>query len=233
MDTAAIRRCGASSFLHFVIGAGKSDASQYSRQKYGSLNGYADDVLDIIDAIGGSSVIFVGHSVSSLIGVLAAIKKPEVFESLVLIGPSPCYINDETYTGGFNRSDIEALLKTLAENHLGWSTAMAPIIMKNGDRPELAQELAESFCRTEPKIARHFASVTFLSDNRADLGKVTVPALILQCSEDDIAPNSVGEFVHKNIPGSSFVKMRATGHCPHLSAPAETIQKIREYLERT
>jgi len=214
------------------VGAGKSDCSQYSRQKYGTLEGYAEDVLEIIDAVQGAPVIFVGHSVSSLIGVLAAIKKPEAFESLVLVGPSPCYINDGDYAGGFTRSDIEGLLKTLDDNHLGWSQAIAPVIMKNEDRPELTQELADSFCRMDPKIAKHFARVTFLSDNRADLPKVTVPALILQCSEDDIAPDQVGEFVHRSMPESTLVKLQATGHCPHLSAPAETIQRIREYLER-
>lgn len=219
--------------LFDYVGAGKSDVSQYSRQKYSTLRGYADDLLEIIDAVEAAPAIFVGHSVSSLIGVLAANKQPEAFESLVLIGPSPCYVNDGDYIGGFTRSDIEGLLHTLDDNHLGWSKAMAPVIMKNEDRPELAAELENSFCRTEPKIAKHFARVTFLSDNRADLAEVKVPALILQCSEDDIAPDCVGDYVHRNIPGSTLVKLRATGHCPHLSAPEETTLRIREYLERT
>jgi sigma-B regulation protein RsbQ len=183
--------------LFDYVGAGKSDLSHYSRQKYGTLVGYAEDVLEIVDAVGGAPVIFVGHSVSAMIGVLAAIKRPAAFERLVLIGPSPCYINDEGYVGGFARSDIEGLLKTLDENHLGWSRAMAPVIMKNESRPELAEELAESFCRTDPEIAKHFARVTFLSDNRADLPLLSVPALVLQCSDDSIAPDSVGGFVHR------------------------------------
>jgi sigma-B regulation protein RsbQ len=212
------------------VGAGKSNLSRYSREKYGSLNGYADDVLEIIDAVGSEPVIFVGHSVSSMIGVLAAIKRPEAFERLVLVGPSPCYLNDGDYVGGFTKSDIEGLLQTLDENHLGWSRAMAPVIMKNADRPELASELAESFCRTDPEIAKHFARVTFLSDNRADLPRVAVPALVLQCSDDSIAPQGVGEFVHKRLPASAFIQLRATGHCPHLSGPAETIQSIKSYL---
>jgi sigma-B regulation protein RsbQ len=212
------------------VGAGKSDLSSYSRQKYGSLDGYAEDVLDIIDSLGGTPVVFVGHSVSAMIGVLAAIKRPEFFERLVLVGPSPCYINDGDYTGGFSKTDIEGLLQTLDENHLGWSKAMAPVIMKNARRPELASELEESFCRTDPEIAKHFARVTFLSDNRSDLSHLTVPALVLQCSDDSIAPDGVGEFVHRNLPNSAFVKLRATGHCPHLSGPAETIQSIRNYL---
>jgi sigma-B regulation protein RsbQ len=218
--------------LFDYVGAGKSDIAAYSRQKYGTLQGYADDVLDIIDAVGGEPVLFVGHSVSAMIGVLASIRKPQAFQSLVLVGPSPFYINDGIYAGGFSRSDIEGLLKMLDDNHLGWSKAMAPAIMKNPERPELAQELENSFCRTDPRIAKHFGRVTFLSDNRADLSRVTVPTLVLQCSHDDIAPDCVGEYVHRNIPGSSFVRLEATGHCPHMSAPDETIRAIREYLER-
>jgi sigma-B regulation protein RsbQ len=218
--------------LFDYVGAGKSDIAAYSRQKYGALSGYADDVLDIIDAINGEPVIFVGHSVSALIGVLASIQRPQSFKALILVGPSPCYINDEQYVGGFSRSDIEGLLNMLDDNHLGWSKAMAPAIMKNPDHPELAEELANSFCRTDPRIAKHFARVTFLSDNRADLGRVTVPTLVMQCSQDDIAPDSVGEYVHRSIPNSRLVKLQATGHCPHMSAPAETIQVIRDYLER-
>jgi sigma-B regulation protein RsbQ len=214
------------------VGAGKSDLSQYSRHKYATLDGYAEDVLEIIDAVGGAPVIYVGHSVSSMIGVLAAIKRPDAFESLVLVGPSPCYINDDGYTGGFGRADIQALLQTLDENHLGWSRAMAPIIMKNQSRPELAEELAESFCRTDPEIAKHFARVTFLSDNRSDLRSAPVRCLVLQCSDDSIAPDCVGEFVHRQLPDSVFVKLRATGHCPHLSDPEETTQAIKEFLKK-
>lgn len=214
------------------VGAGKSDLSCYSRDKYGTLEGYAADILGIIDAVGGGPVIFVGHSVSAMIGLLAANKRPEAFERLVLIGPSPCYINEGEYVGGFTRRDIDGLLQTLDANHLGWSRAMAPVIMKNEDRPELATELAESFCRTDPEIAKHFARVTFLSDNRADLARVTIPSLVLQCSEDSIAPEAVGEFVRRHLASSSMVKLRATGHCPHLSAPDETIQSIKDYLDR-
>ena len=216
--------------LFDYVGAGKSDLSQYNRRKYGNLDGYADDVLEIVDAVGGSPVIFVGHSVSAMIGVIAANRRPTAFERLILVAPSPRYIDDEDYIGGFSRQDVEALVRTLDENHLGWSRAMAPVIMKNEDRPELASELAESFCRTDPEVAKHFARVTFLSDNRADLRHVSVPSLVLQCSEDSIAPDAVGDFVHRQIPGSTFVKLRARGHCPHLSAPAETIASIRDYL---
>src|SRR3954451_13391221 len=166
------------------VGAGKSDLTAYRHEKYATLDGYADDVLEIIDAVGGAPVIFVGHSVSAIIGVLAAIRRPQVFERLILVGPSACYINEADYVGGFSRADIEGLLATLDSNYLGWSSATAPVIMGNPDRPELAGELTESFCRTDPEIAKQFARVTFLSDNRSDLAKVRVPALIMQCSED-------------------------------------------------
>ncbi len=212
------------------VGAGKSDLKQYSRDKYGSLDGYVDDILEIIDAIGGGPVTFVGHSVSAMMGILAAARRPEAFERLILIGPSPCYVNSDSYVGGFSKADIEGLLQTLDENHLGWSRAMAPVIMKNQDRPELAAELAESFCRTDPEIAKQFARVTFLSDNRKDLAAVTTPALVLQCSEDSIAPDAVGKFMNQALPGSTLVKLKAAGHCPHLSDPGETIQAIQAYL---
>jgi sigma-B regulation protein RsbQ len=218
--------------LFDLVGAGKSDLAQYSTRKYSTLDGYADDVLEVLNAVSNAPAIFVGHSVSAMIGVLAAIKQPVAFERLVLVGPSPCYINDGQYIGGFTKSDVDGLLQTLDENHLGWSKAMAPVIMKNEERPELTAELAESFCRTDPAIAKHFARVTFLSDNRADLPSLKVPALVLQCSDDSIAPKSVGEYVHKHLPYSDLVHLRATGHCPHLSGPAETTQAIRDYLSR-
>jgi sigma-B regulation protein RsbQ len=212
------------------VGAGKSDLSAYNRTKYGSLQGYARDVLDICRELDLTRAVFVGHSVSAAIGMLAAIEEPERFEALVLVGPSPCYINDEDYVGGFSREDIEGLLESLDSNYLGWSSAMAPVIMGNPDRPELGAELTNSFCRTDPAIARHFAHVTFLSDNRTDLPKVKVRSLILQCSEDAIAPQCVGEYVHRNLPGSELVLLKAVGHCPNLSAPEETIAAIKRFL---
>jgi sigma-B regulation protein RsbQ len=212
------------------VGAGGSDLSQYRREKYDSLHGYASDVLEIIDATGIAPTVFVGHSVSAVIGAIAAVKKPNAFEKLIMIGPSPSYINDGDYVGGFSRSDIEGLLQTLDSNYLGWSAAMAPVIMGNPDRPALGAELTTSFCRTDPDIARHFAQVTFLSDNRQDLPLVRTPSLILQCSQDVIAPEAVGEYVHREISGSTLVTLQATGHCPHLSAPEETISAMKDYL---
>src|ERR1700710_2559280 len=191
------------------VGAGKSDPSAYSRGKYESLRGYATDVLEICRELKLTNAVFVGHSVSAMIGVLAALQEPDRFEKLVLVGPSPRYIDDEGYTGGFSREDIEGLLDSLDSNYLGWSSAMAPVIMGNPDRPALGAELTNSFCRTDPEIARHFARVTFLSDNRADLPKVATRSLILQCSEDVIAPREVGEYVHRQIPGSELVHLAA------------------------
>ena len=212
------------------VGAGRSDSAAYNRTRYSSLHGYASDVLDICRELDLRNVIFVGHSVSAAIGVLAANQEPERFDALVLVGPSPCYIDDGDYVGGFSREDIDGLLESLDSNYLGWSSAMAPVIMGNPDRPELGEELTNSFCRTDPTIARHFARVTFLSDNREDLPKVRARTLVLQCSEDAIAPQCVGEYVHRNIPGSELVLLNATGHCPNLSAPEETIAAIRAFL---
>ena len=213
------------------VGAGRSDISSYDREKYGTLDGYASDVLEICDELSLDEVIFVGHSVSAMIGVLAARQQPGRFAALVLVGPSPRYINDDGYHGGFARSDIDELLESLESNYLGWSAAMAPAIMGNPERAELGGELANSFCRTDPAIAGHFARVTFLSDNRADLSAVDVPTLILQCSDDIIAPTAVGEFVHAKMRRSELVKLKATGHCPNLSAPEETTGAIKSFLD--
>jgi sigma-B regulation protein RsbQ len=215
------------------VGAGHSDLTAYSRQKYSSLDGYAQDVLEICEALQLKDVIFVGHSVSAMIGILAAIKAPERFAHLVLIGPSPRYINSEAdgYEGGFQKHEIDELLEFQDANYLGWATALAPVIMGNPDRPDLATELNNSFCRTDPEIARQFAAVTFKSDNRADLARVVTPSLILQCREDAIAPPIVGEYVHGALADSRLEVLDAVGHCPHLSAPDETISAIRRYLE--
>jgi sigma-B regulation protein RsbQ len=209
------------------VGNGRSDLSAYDVEKYSTLDGYATDVLEIIHDNDLRGVVYVGHSVSGMIGMLAAIREPERFAKMVLVCPSPRYINDEGYAGGFERSDLEEMLHSLDSNYLGWSSAMAPVIMGNPDRPELGQELTNSFCRTDPEIARRFARVTFLSDNRDDLAHVRVPALILQTSDDVIAPDAVGEYVHRNLADSKLVRMNATGHCPNLSAPEETIAAIK------
>jgi sigma-B regulation protein RsbQ len=212
------------------VGSGGSDASAYERTRYGSLRGYADDVLEICRELDLTDVVFVGHSVSAMIGVLASAADPERFAHLVLVGPSPRYIDDEGYVGGFTRGDIEELLDSLDSNYLGWSSAMAPVIMGNPERPELAEELENSFCRADPEIASHFARVTFLSDDRDALSQVSTPSLVLQCSQDAIAPPAVGEYVSSRLANGRLVLLDAVGHCPNLSAPAETVAAIKAYL---
>jgi sigma-B regulation protein RsbQ len=211
------------------VGAGRSDLSAWDPERYSTLNGYAEDVLAICAELDLRDVVFVGHSVSAMIGVLAAAEAPERFAKLVLLTPSPRYLDDEDYRGGFSAADIEELLESLQSNYLGWSAAMAPVIMGNPDRPELGAELTDSFCRTDPRIAQVFARTTFLSDNRADLAKVTVPTLVIECGEDVIAPREVGAFVHDQIPGSRLVTLDAVGHCPQLSAPEATAAAIAAF----
>jgi sigma-B regulation protein RsbQ len=216
--------------LFDYVGSGGSDIGAYDPVRYADLGGYARDILEIVDALDLHDVVLVGHSVSAMIGVLAANEEPDRFRGLVLIGPSPRYIDDDGYAGGFAEADIEELLSSLESNYLGWSAAMAPVIMANPDRPELGSELTQSFCRTDPEVQRRFARATFLSDNRADLDRVRVPALVLQCSDDVIAPDPVGAYVHRRVAGSRFVKLKATGHCPNLSAPEETVGAIADFL---
>jgi sigma-B regulation protein RsbQ len=212
------------------VGAGGSDLSAFDGTKYSALEGYAEDVVELCRALEVQHGVFVGHSVSAMIGVLAAKQAPELFDDLVLIGPSPRYIDDEAYVGGFSQAQIHELLDFLDSNHMGWSQAMAPVIMGNSDRPELAEELTNSFCRTDPEIAKRFAHTTFLSDNRDDLDGLAARCLVLQCSDDVIAPQAVGEYVHRRLPNSQLVVMQATGHCPNLSAPHETIAAIRAFV---
>jgi sigma-B regulation protein RsbQ len=217
--------------LFDYVGSGKSDLSAYYPEKYANLNGYTQDVLDVCEALEIKKAIFVGHSVSGIIGILASIKRPDFFSHLILVGPSPRYINDgDGYVGGFERRDIEGLLETMDKNYIGWANFLGPAIMKNPDRPELGEELTASFCSTDPVIARNFAEVTFFSDNREDLGKIIHPTLIMQCSDDLIAPDGVGVYMHKQIQNSVLKNLKATGHCPHMSFPEETISVIRSYL---
>jgi sigma-B regulation protein RsbQ len=212
------------------VGAGGSDLAAYNSVKYSTLDGYADDIVEIGRELSLRQAVFVGHSVSGMIGLLASLKAPGMFKSLVMVGPSPRYIDDEGYVGGFKAQQIAELLEFLANNHMGWSTAMAPVIMGNAERPELGEELTNSFCRTDPDIAREFARVTFNSDNRVDIRKVAIPTLILQCSDDVIAPVAVGQYMHEHMPRSQLVVLKATGHCPNLSAPDEVISAMRGFV---
>ena len=218
--------------LFDYVGAGGSDLRAYDPGRYSSLDGYAADVTDIAEELDLDDAVFVGHSVSAMVGVLASLASPGRIGALVLVGPSPRYLNDEGYVGGFSQEDIEGLLASLESNYLGWSTAMAPVIMGNDDRPELGAELSASFCRMDPEVQKRFARATFLSDNRDDLRRVNVPTLVLQCSDDVIAPTVVGEFVSAQISQSELVHLRATGHCPNLSAPQETVEAIQAFLQR-
>ncbi|MFJ2885338.1 alpha/beta fold hydrolase [Streptomyces sp. NPDC087305] len=217
--------------LFDYVGAGRSDLSAFSETRYSSLEGYAQDVEEICEALDLRDAVFVGHSVSAMIGVLAAARVPERIGALVMVAPSPRYIDDAGYHGGFSAEDIDELLASLDSNYLGWSAAMAPVIMGNAERPELGEELVTSFCATDPDMASVFARTTFLSDSRAELKSVQVPTLVLESSQDAIAPREVGAFVHQAIPGSALVTLEATGHCPHLSAPEATNQAITTFLD--
>lgn len=216
--------------LFDYVGAGSSDLSAYDPSRYSTLEGYADDVVAICEALDAEDVILVGHSVSSMIGALAVAKRPDLFAKLVMVGPSARYINDDGYVGGFSQADIEDLLDSMDSNYLGWSRAMAPAIMSHADEPELAEELEASFCRTDPQIARQFAEVTFTSDNRDDLARVSTPTLVIQCSDDMIAPQSAGQFVRDHVAHATYAVLSTTGHCPHLSAPSETIATIDPFV---
>jgi sigma-B regulation protein RsbQ len=212
------------------VGAGGSDLSAWDPLRYRRLDGYAGDVVEIVEALDLPPVVFVGHSVSAMIGVLAAVRRPELFDRLVLVGPSPRYIDDDGYRGGFSKEEIDELLETMDGNYLGWSQHIAPVIMGVPQRPELGEELTNSFCRSDPAIARHFARTTFLSDNREDLERVDTPALVVQCREDVIAPLEVGRYVHEHLRGSEFTLLDATGHCPNLSAPQQLVDAMDRYL---
>ncbi|MFD0587219.1 alpha/beta fold hydrolase [Paenibacillus sp. GCM10027627] len=218
--------------LFDFVGCGKSDIDYYDPARYSQLEGYAQDLLDICEEIDLREAIFVGHSVGATIGILASIARPDFFKNLVLIGPSPRYINEiPDYIGGFEYKDLEGLLHLMAKNHIDWSKYLAPLVMGNVESPSLVQELEESFCSMDPEIAQQFAKTTFFSDNRKDLPMVTVPSLILQCSQDVIAPLEVGAYVHLHIPNSTFQIIEVLGHCPHMSNPIETVQFINEYLD--
>jgi sigma-B regulation protein RsbQ len=212
------------------VGSGNSDLSAWDPERYGSLRGYADDVVAICRELELTDAVLVGHSVSSMIGALAVQSAPELFGALVMVSPNPRFVDDEGYVGGFTREDIAALLDSLDQNQLAWSSTIAPLIMGNPERPELAAELTSSFCRQDPRVARQFARVSFLSDARPHLPGIGVPTLVLQCRDDPIAPDSVGRYVQEHVPNSTLVRLSATGHCPHLSAPTETTAAIRAFL---
>ncbi|MEV0094530.1 alpha/beta hydrolase [Streptomyces sp. NPDC050738] len=219
--------------LFDYVGSGRSDPAAWDERRYGSLEGYAQDVLDVCEELDLHDVTFVGHSVSAMVGVLAAATAPERFSRLVMVAPSPRYIDEDGYRGGFAADGIDELLESMESNYLGWSAAMAPVIMGNAERPELGQELSGLFCATDPHKAQVFARTTFLSDSRADLKTVALPTLVMECRQDVIAPREVGAYVHAAIPGSRLVTLDATGHCPQLSAPQATSEAIIDFVTAT
>lgn len=213
------------------VGSGASDLSAYDKTKYDSLEGYASDVVELVEDVATGPVVFVGHSVSAMIGLLANVRRPELFAAQVMIGPSPCYIDDGDYVGGFVRKDIESLLETLEGNYLGWASNMAPAIMGAPEKPELAIELTNSFCRTDPDIAKQFARVTFLSDVRGEVPKLQAPTLVLQCTDDIIAPLAVGEYLRRALPRAKLALIENVGHCPHLSSPSASADAMDTFLQ--
>jgi len=217
--------------LFDYVGAGKSDLDSYDSKKYNSLKGYANDIIEICEVLNIKDAIFVGHSVSSMIGMLAAIEQPSYFSKMIFLGPSARYIHDNDYNGAMNQEDLLALLEVMDSNYLGWSQQMAPAIMGNPDKPSLGEDLTNSFCATNPDIAKDFARVTFLSDNRADLPLLQVQSLTLQCAEDVLAPEHSGQYIYENTPGNTMIQLKATGHCPHLSAPDEIITLIKSFIQ--
>ncbi|MDQ0230866.1 alpha/beta fold hydrolase [Metabacillus malikii] len=218
--------------LFDYVGAGKSDLQSYDEVRYSTLKGYAQDVLEICAALDLENAIFIGHSVSSMIGMLASLEHPNFFSHLIMIGPSPRYLNDPPeYVGGFEEEDLRGLLAMMEQNYIGWTSAFATTLLSTADRPDVKQELEDRFCSTDPLIARQFAEATFFADNRSDLPNVTTPTLILQCSEDIIAPPFVGDYLHNQMPSSTLKEMMAVGHCPHMSHPEETIKLIKAYIE--
>jgi sigma-B regulation protein RsbQ len=217
--------------LFDYVGCGRSDIQAYDSLRYSSLDGYAQDLLDVLNALNLKNVIYVGHSVSGMIGGLASIREPMLFDHLAMVCPSPCYMNvPPDYIGGFDRADLEGLMEMMDKNYIGWANFLAPVVMKNSEQPELTGELRESFCSTDPRTARGFAMATFFADNREDLPRIVTPTLILQTSDDSIAPLEVGEYMHSTLPNNQLALARATGHCPHMSHPAETIELIASYL---
>lgn len=218
--------------LFDYVGMGNSDITAYSKEKYSSLTGYAQDILDVCTALGLKDAVLVGHSVGSMIGLLASVRHPEFFSRMVMLGPSPCYLNDPPdYYGGFEKEDLLGLMEMMEKNYLGWANVLASTVVNNPDKTGVQQELADRFCSTDPVIAHHFAKACFFADNREDLQKATVPSLVLQCADDVLAPDAVGEYLLEHLPQSTLKKMEATGHCPHMSHPEETIRLIRNYLE--
>lgn len=218
--------------LYDYVGSGKSDITAFDKNRYNTLHGYSKDLLEILEALNLDKIIFVGHSVSAMIGLLASIKKPELFEAMILIGSSARYLNDEpNYHGGFDERDVQELIEMMEMNFTGWATAAAAIFMNNPDRHSLTENLIKTYTDENPVIMKNFAEATFLSDHRQDLPLVTVPSFIMQCSEDSVVPLQAAQYLQEHLPNNRFVLMNSTGHYPHLSNPEETIMLIKNYIK--
>ncbi|MBO2010647.1 alpha/beta fold hydrolase [Hymenobacter negativus] len=213
-----------------LIGAGKSDLNAYTPTTHGTLNGHASDLLDVLGALALHDVVFVGHSVAAMIGVIAAVHEPQRFSKMVLVSPSPRFINDHGYAGGFEQKDITELLAAMEADYNGWSHGFAPVMMGANESPELVMALTNSFIRTNPEIVKHFARVTFFSDTRTELGFLTIPTLIVQSAHDVIAPLAVGHYINEQLADSRINVIETGGHCPHLSAPQKTLRAIADFL---
>lgn len=217
--------------LFDYVGSGRSDKSAYRKDRYRTLHGYKEDLLELCDALGLENIVFVGHSVSSMIGALAAAERPELMKNLIMIGPSPHFLNEEGYHGGFEKTQIEGMLQMIKGDYSEFAKFLSPVVMQNASRPHLAEEFERLLCQNDPDIISDFAEATFLSDVREDLTKLTVPTLILQTNNDAVAPEAVGEYVHSRIENSEYRLMDAEGHSPHVSDAPETIRLITEYLK--
>ena len=213
-----------------LVGSGGSQLSHYNHERHGNLAGHADDLLDVLRTLALHNVVFVGHSVGAMIGVIAAVREPQRFRKMVLISPSPRFINEKGYVGGFEQKDINELLAAMDADYHGWSRSISPVMMGAEESSELVMELTNSFVRTNPEIARHFARITFLSDTRAELGFLTRPTLVVQSAHDVIAPLAVGHYLNEQLADSRIAVIETGGHCPHLSAPQQTLAAINGFL---
>lgn len=217
--------------LFDYVGSGKSDLASFSSEKYSALDGYAENIIDVCRALNLEKVTIVGHSVSSMIGLIASIDSPQYFANMVMICPSPCFLNfPPNYFGGFERKDLEELIDLMDKNYIGWANYLAPLVMGSNNSPELIGEMSGSFCSTDPIIARVFAEATFFSDHRDILPKAKHPALVLQSRVDALASPSVGEYVQNNLPNSKMEIIDAEGHCLHMTCPEKIVQQIIDFV---
>lgn len=218
--------------LFDYVGSGQSDLSAFDVDKYSKISGYTQDILDVCEALKlTSDVIFVGHSVSCSAGILASLIKPDLFRCLILVGPTPCFLNQSPeYLGGFESEDLEELLALMDQNFIGWANYLAPVVA--GSEYGISGELSESFCSTDPLTAKIFARTTFFADNRAEFKKIVCPSLILQHKEDALVPLNVGSFMQKTMANNTYMELNVKGHCAHMSHPNLVVAAIDRYLNQ-